>query len=264
MATTEPINRDGNQNAAPAGTPPSEDTAVQKTDDASVTTPEPIKVGNKTYKDASELVGAYGELEKKLGSQGNEVGDLRRKTQELAAQLEETRKAAEAKNEAPKTDHDQMMAEIQKQVDEGELSVEEAIFKTSEITAAKLAEQAAITAQNTINQALQERDQAQAIKEFHQANPKFAEVQASGILEQYKAQNPMEDDLSAFRMWERDQAFEAGKAAQSQIEAGAQQTDNVLTKPGQTIRQTNTPKPVTVEERKASMLAAINAAGGGG
>lgn len=238
---------------------------TQASESTGTSTQSTIKIGDKEYGSPEELAKAYTSLEKKLGSQGSEVGELRKQNQLLMRQMEQAldkQKATETQQQAPKTDYEALMADIKTKVDSGDLSIEEALFQSNQITAQMAEERALSKAEQFMSQQLQQRDAQSIQKDFLKENPDFLELQQSGALEQVKASNPLHDDLSAYYALQAQQAYERGKMEQAALKEGAARTDKVLTKPGSTIRQENKKRPSNPSEMKKAMLAALQSAGG--
>ena len=242
----------------PAGAPipPEKDTEVIK--DA----PKTVKVGDKEYESSEALGEAYQNLETKLGEQGTELGDLRSANKVLTEQMESAQEAAKEKakaGEPPATDYESKLAVIYKQLNDGDISVEDALQQSNALTAEATALKAVKQATQKFETTLQERDAESIQKDFLKANPDFAELRDSGKLEEIKKEaGGMHDDFSAYYAYKATEAFEKGKAEAARLAAGDKDTKTVLTKPGDSIKETNKSKtPLSESENEASMLKAM-------
>ncbi len=228
------------------------------------------------YKSPEDLESAYGELASKLGEQGSTVGELKTQNKVLMDQLQnmhqsKSQEVEQAREEAPPTDYEKMLRDISKKADDGDISMEEALFQTAEITRERTeavvesrAESVLDEAVKKFEQTLSERDTQAVVDKFNVDNPDFAEFQSSGAKNQMLTDNPLHDDLSAFYAWKASQAeakaaeaFEKGKAEAARIKAGSEPATKVLSKPGQSIQaQNKVNKPMTPAERRASAFRA--------
>jgi hypothetical protein len=127
--------------------------------------------------------------QKLIGKQGAELGELRKIVESQSEML----KGLQPKVlEGPSLD--EQLAEIQAQVDAGELDYGEALLKSSKISQE-------FTRQEVSSVFEQNRSAEQSAKvqqEFHKKYPDFAPTLESGQLEVYKADNPIHDDFSAY------------------------------------------------------------------
>ena len=250
----------------PAGAPiPPEKGTEDKKTEAPKTT---VKVGEKEYESPEALADAYGELHSKFGEQGNEVGDLRAANRVLTEQIESAQRAAKAEEgaEKPATDYEAQLTAIYKQVNDGDISVEEAMQQSNALTAQAATAQAVEQSTARFEETLQDRDAEAIQKQFLKDNPDFAKLRASGALEPIK-QGPggeMHDDFSAYHALKATEAFDEGKKEAAKLAAGDDGTKTVLTKPGESIQQTNKPKgPLSEPDLEASMLGAALGTGKG-
>ena len=252
----------------PAGAPlpPEKDTGEKKTEAPKAT----VKVGDKEYESPEKLAEAYQNLEGKLGEQGTEVGDLRAANRVLTEQIESAQRAAKTEEgpEKPATDYEAQLTAIYKQVNDGDISVEEAMQKSNALTAETATAQAVEQSTVRFEETLQDRDAEAIQKQFLKDNPDFAELRDSGALKVIR-EGPggeMHDDFSAYHALKATQAFDKGKLEAAKLAAGDDTTKTVLTKPGESIQQTNKPKgPLSEPDLEASMLgAALNKGAPGG
>jgi len=242
----------------PTGTPipPEKDT------DKVIEVPKTVKVGDKEYESPEALAEAYQSLESKLGEQGSELGDLRSANKVLTDQMAEVQKAAKEREEAgkpPATDYESKLGVIYKQLNDGDLTVEDALQQSNALTAEAAALKAVEEATKSFQDTLQKRDAEAIQKEFLKANPDFAELRDSGKLDPIKQESGgMHDDFSAYYAYKAAQEYERGKAEALKLASGDEDTKTVLTKPGETIKETNKPKtPLSEAETEASMLKAM-------
>lgn len=242
---------------AGAPIPPEKDTD-KVIDDA----PKTVKVGDKEYESSEALAEAYQSLESKLGEQGTEVGDLRQTNKVLAEQIEAVQKDAkerEKANQPPATDYESKLTDIYKQLNEGDINVEDALQQSNALTAEAAASKAVEEATKNFQTTLQQRDADAIQKNFLKDHPDFAELRDSGKLEPIKQEaDGMHDDFSAYYAYRMTQEYERGKTEALKLATGDKDTDTVLTKQGASIKETNKPKTTLSEaETEASMLAAM-------
>lgn len=250
----------------PSGSPlpPDKDTGEKEVPKSTA-----IKVGDKEYESPDALATAYQSLEGKLGEQGSELGTLRGANKVLTEQIEIARKAAKesAASEVPATDYKGQLATIYKQLDDGDLSVEEALRQTNALTAEVSAANAVRQSEAKLQEILQNRDAEAMQKRFIKKNPDFETLRDSGELEKVKQMDDgeMHDDFSAYYALKAAQSFEEGKKKAAELAAGDEHTKTVLTKAGESIKQTNKPKtPLSEPDLEASMLSAFKGADAGG
>lgn len=243
----------------PAGAPVPPEEGTDKV----VETPKTVKVGEKEYESPEALAEAYQSLESKLGEQGTELGDLRATNRALAEQMETIKRDAEQREEAGKPpaegNFEDQLAGIYKQLNDGDITVEEAMQQSNSLTAEMAAQKAIDQATQTFENTLQERDATAIQDQFLKDHPDFAELRDTGKLEAIKQQSPMHDDFSAYFAFKEAMAFEKGKEEAAKLAAGDEATKTVLTKPGESIQQENIPKtPLSEGEAQDSMLKAMN------
>jgi len=227
--------------------------------------PKTVKVGEKEYESPEALAKAYGELEGKLGEQGSELGTLRAANKTLTEGIEAERQAKEAAKEEGATDYESQLKEIYTQVNAGDITVEDAMQQSNALTAEAAASRAVEVATERFETTLQDRDAKAIQDQFLKDNPDFEEIRNSGKLEPFKkASGGMHDDFSAYFAFKATTAHEAGKKEAAKLAAGDEKTKTVLTKPGESIQQTNKPKtPLSETETEESMLAALKQPPGG-
>lgn len=247
----------------PAGAPiPPEKKETEVIEDA----PKTVKVGDREYSSLEDLAKDHENLQDLYGKHTEEVGDLRSANKVLTEQMESVQKAAEEKakaGEPPATDYESKLAGIYKQLNDGDISVEDAMQQSNALTAEATALKAVDQATQKFETTLQERDAESIQKDFLKANPDFAELRDSGKLEAIKKEaGGMHDDFSAYYAYKATEAFEKGKAEAARLAAGDVDTKTVLTKPGDSIKETNKSKtPLSESETEASMLKAMDEGG---
>jgi hypothetical protein len=213
------------------------------------------------FKSADELANAYSELETRFGKQGSELGDLRKTVNTLTEQMTNaqkgTKEAATAKESA--FDYQAQVDEIYRKVDNGELSVEEALRDSNALTAQLVEQMASQKTQAAINQARSESEAETIKSEFLKDHPDFYELQQSGALEEIKATSPLHDDFSAYFALKAAQAKEEGKKELERLMKGADPAAQAAMGSGAAIRQTNTrpTKPLSSVEMRQSMMGTL-------
>lgn len=221
--------------------------------------PEKVYAGK--YKTPEELESAYKEAESKIGSQGSAVGELRKTNEALVAQMNAMKAEMNKPTKVePQNDYEQQLANVMEQMEAGELSIEQAIKATNQLTAQQVTKDAVAKSQAYFQEQLKTQKAEAVQQEFMKNNPDFMRLQQEGTLEAIKKQNPMHDEFSAFYEWKAIQAESKFKTGLAQADEEAQAANKVLKKPGAAIRQTNN-KPIRAEgDMKKAMLAALNGA----
>lgn len=252
----------------PAGAPlpPEKDTERKKTEAPKTT----VKVGDREYSSLEDLAKDHENLQGLYGKHTEEVSDVRAANKVLTMQAEATAKEArerEATKEPP-TDYEGQLTAIYKQLNDGDISVEEAMQQSNALTAEAAAAKATEASSAKLEETLQNRDAEAMQKQFLKDNPDFVTLRDSGALEPIK-QGPggeMHDDFSAYYALKAAEGVKQGKKEAAELAAGDKGTQTVLTKPGETIQQTNKPKTSLSEtELETSMLgAALNKGAGEG
>ena len=226
-----------------------------------------IKVGDREYDDPGKLAEDHLNLSKKFGEQGNELGSLRAQNQAMADQLAQMQERLTAVDSGGGDEVQALQAELEAleaAVAEGDITMAEAIRKSSTISAQIATKEAVAEANRTFQQTLQERDARETQRQFLKNNPDFEQLRNNGTLQQIRAENPMHDDFSAYYAYQAMNAYEKGKAEQAALAAGGKETDTVLTGGGEGIRHTVKPsKPLSESEHKASMMEALGKMSGG-
>ncbi len=214
-----------------------------------------------------EIMGAYKELEKKLGAQGNELGLLRQQNQQLLELLAQQKQGgAEGGGQQGSQEAtpplEERLSEIARKVEDGEMDMAEAMAEQ-----AKLIREATLTeAAQIIEQREAERKAEEAIAEFQRQNPDFLELKQSGVLEEIKQQSPIEhDDFSAYWHYKALQAqklaeeaakegFKEGIDQKAKVVEGMKPAGTVLKGPGTEMKNPPPNRKYTDEERRQAML----------
>lgn len=230
--------------------------------------PEPstsrIKVGDREMA-PEELAKSYEELQKKLGSQGNELGKYRSQNELLMNQLStmQQMQAKPKEPEKPKADFEALQKELLQGIETGDLSLEDALKKGLSLAnenathkAREATRLAVEEAQAAFQKAWKERDAQEVQNRFLSKNKDFIDFRQSEDAARIKAENPLHDDVSAYYEWKAIQAQQQYEDLQKKIEAGAKPAGPVLDKPGNSIRSQNLNKPRSFEERRAAARAA--------
>lgn len=239
---------------------------------------KPIKVGDKEYGSVDDLGKAYTSLQTKLGEQGKSMGELKGQNKLLSDQLaamqqqfQQTQQQSQ-QAQAPQADFESQMADIYQQIDNGDMSVEEGLRASTDLTARMVTERAQDATQRAVAKAqeqfqatLQERDGQQKFEAWSKENPDFMKMRESGVLQQAIQQNPMlGDEITAYYAVQAQQASAQAQEASAKIADGAQNTGTVLNKPGSSITNTNPLKgPRSETEKREAMLAAVRGARAG-
>lgn len=204
--------------------------------------------------DSEALKKQIANLEKVLGRQGKELGDLK--------------KGKESKEEEPPKDYDALEADITDKLDAGEIDLKTALRQMNKLATERGAQMA------TQSFLEQQRQQASAkmVNEFKQKNPDFEEVLESGELDKIIQDNPLHDDFSAYHEYKLRQtqaqlddqlkaAKEEGKSEGMKLASESSNASKVLGKRGDAMRSQNSNKqPANRAETKRAMLDALKAA----
>ena len=160
------------------------------------------------YKTQEDLIKAHQELEQKLGSQGSELGDLRKQSEFLMQQNQAlmdklgTASKSDKKDDAAAPDFDAQIKDLADKVESGDLDIASALRQQAALTVNKMGQ----VLDDKLAQA-KTQSEANKIKEkFLGDHPDFAEMQKSGRLAQIRAANPIHDDLSAYLEIKRQEA----------------------------------------------------------
>lgn len=268
------------QDAVPYGSMPPEPDTVEmpETDEMVDEQPEqPPEAEKQPGESQVDYAKRYEELQKKFGEHSNVVGELRKQNQTLQQEMEAIRTASSqkeeiARNQPPPNDYEQMLRAVAKKAEDGDMTLEEALFESNRITrewSRAEAEQEKTSlleqARGEVQQILSAKDAEKVVSKFHESNPDFVELQQSGQFEQMKAEDPLLDDLSAF--WKAkalaaqtaaEKRFEEGKAEALRVASGSNRAGKVLADPG-TSMQTQQKKtgPMSEQDIKSSMLSRL-------
>lgn len=218
-------------------------------------------------------------LEKKLGEQGNELGQIRNQAQTLAETLKETLTKEKSqpgygKEKAEGIDYDSEIANVNAQIEkldplsekyQGELA--KLMSKSNQLTAEKVKNTVLGEAGKLFQKELQERDIKTSQREFLKANPTFNTPEMQQRINDFIANDStgMHDKMSAFAEIKATDA-EARAAALEQknaemmealkLQAGRDKTGTVIIK-GQSPGQTTNKTILTGKERDAAMAEAL-------
>ena len=236
--------------AAPAdgGTPAAEGTGQPGSTEGAA----PNKFEGKT---PEEIVEMYGNLEKKFGEQGQQLGEMSKTLNTIQAQNQPAPAAT-----AEPVSYDDQLAAVLQDVDEGKIDFGQAIIASAKIGAAQTEEVVA----RKYDEFDQERTAKEHMKKFVDDNPDFTEMKESGALDKVKAGNPMHDYFSAFYELKGQQAvteaFEKGKAEATNLVEGQAPSQKVVSQSGSQAHQVAKPTgPVSPAQRKQNMLDAVKA-----
>lgn len=247
-----------NENVYPAGDmPPEVEDDVKNSSDSGHADADKTNKGDDSGSPGADYETRYKNLEKKLGEQGNEMGQLKQQNKQLVEQLEQMKSEDQGK---PKGDqqapgYEAKMNEITKQLEAGDISVEEA-FRQSNTLTRQASEQVASA---RVKEALAEKEQEEQVQRFFKDHPDFQQLKESGELEGVKEQMPgFHDDFSAYFAYKAQQAektgYEKGRQEMEALAQGDANTDQVLRNPGSAIRNQN-PETLTDEgDIKDSMM----------
>jgi predicted RNA-binding protein YlqC (UPF0109 family) len=194
------------------------------------------------------------EKESMIGKHGNTINALKTEIANMKAQLQSTN------NPAP--DQSQLLADLYRKMDAGEIGIAEGMNQALSINANLTAQQ--ITQQIAAQQ--QQREAEKVRSNFLKKNPDYESVVESGALAPYLEEDPLHDNYSAFLLYKKDQQFaEQQKEAEAKINAakeegarlakGAEAAGKVIGKQGQSAVQNSKPKPFkNNQEATAAML----------
>jgi hypothetical protein len=227
------------------------------------------------FKNVDDLAKSYQELESFRGRQSSELGDLRKQNDLLAKNLEllqQNMQAPKGKEESKPAapDWDQQLADIQRQVDSGEIDISQALRMTSEITTSR-----ALSLAEQKYQQYDQQKQARSIQQkFMEEHPDFNTFLQSPERQALRQSNPLHDDFSAYWNWKAvqneqsaktaaEEAYNRGKSEIEKVAQGAQAAGRVMQTPGSGVRNANPPaKPMSDYDIKQSMAAALGKARG--
>lgn len=234
------------------------------------TTDKPGKEGgdpdDKTFgkfKTPEELGKAYTDLEKKFGEQGKELGNLRKSHALLTDEFSKNKSAAEkAKTEKaePKTDYEAQLNEIYSKLENGDISVTEAIKQSNALTAEMTMAQSMNIANKRTQELLADKDAEAAEKKFLEDHSDYEELVASGALQPFIDANPLlVDETIAYFQYKAQENFEKGKEESEKIAKAGDIADQVLKTPGTPVTRTQArQKPLTEAELEAKQNKTID------
>jgi hypothetical protein len=221
--------------------------------------PEPEPILGK-FKTSDDLATAYKTLEQKLGEQGSELGSMKQMNTMLMEQMQ----ARKAQEQTPATeaekdtfDYESMMGELSSAVENGDIPIEQALVKASNLAA----ENATRNAVSKYHEMTAAQQQQASQKQFLDTNPDFTHLQQSGALEPIKQALPgMHDDFSAYYAYKAQAAAQAAATKQevNRIAEGDKRTEKVLQKPGGTAKNVGrSPTKMTDYDLKQSMMSRL-------
>jgi hypothetical protein len=197
------------------------------------------------YKTQEDLIKAHQELESRLGSQGSELGDLRKQSEFLMQQNQAlmdklgTTSKSDKKNDAAAPDFNAQIKDLADKVESGDLDIASALKQQAALTVDKMGQ---VLDQKLI--AAKTQSEADKIRDkFLGEHPDFAEMQKSGRLAQIRAANPIHDDLTAYFEIKRQEAvadvdtkiktaMEQGRIEGAKLAQGAEAAGRVQGKNG--------------------------------
>lgn len=199
------------------------------------------------YKTQEDLIKAHQELESRLGSQGSELGDLRKQSEFLMQQNQAlmdklgTASKSDKKNDADAAapDFDAQIKDLADKVESGDLDIATALKQQAALTVNKMGQ----VLDQKLNAAKTQSEADKIRDKFLGEHPDFAEMQKSGRLAQIRAANPIHDDLSAYLEIKRQeavadvdtkikQAMEQGRIEGAKLAQGADAAGRVQGKNG--------------------------------
>jgi len=245
---------------------PAADSVVDPVDPAAVA--DPVTFGGGKFNSIEELEDGFLNAQSKIGEQGTELGDARKQISTLTSALDTTQPAPTETVDTV----DSQIAEVNSQVENGDLSYTEGMAKIAAIAT----DQATANAIEGVKQ-FQNQQQVEASKnDFLSNNPDFKQLQTSGVLDEVKSSLPgLHDDFSAYHAFKahetatnaeaqivaaKAEGFEAGKAEMANIASGDDNTQKVLQNPGDAVSIGSGDKPKTKNDLINSGVAAFNAA----
>ncbi len=195
------------------------------------------------FKTPEDMANSYSELESKYGEQGSKLKDTERENIVLSTKLEQTQIQPDPEPDN-QPDFDAQLTEIERLIDEGELSVGEGMRRSAAISA----EMSKMETANSIQMQQEQNIIETSRNAFLDQNPDFAELQKSGVLEEAKGRLPgFHDDVSAYYEYKagqtalateqavaaaKEEGIKLGKAEYAKIAEGAEDTQKVLQTPG--------------------------------
>lgn len=214
------------------------------------------------FKSQEELTTAYKELEKKIGEQGNELGNQKQMNAMLLEQMQQRQaidQTPATEDEEDAFDYESSMSELAKGVEEGDIPIEKALVEASNLAA----ENATRNALSKYEQMTEQQQQKAAQQKFLNDHPDFLQLQQTGQLEVVKQTLPgMHDDFSAYFAFQADQALTKARAKneEERIASGDERNSKILNKPGSKAKDIGKPKSnMSAAELKAHTLAKLKA-----
>jgi len=225
----------------------------------------------KSKEDASK---GLSELQSKIGSQGSELGTLRKQNNEMFTAFQNLQANQQVATAEPETqaaeELNSVMAEYAKLdfVEDAKASAKGAKLMQDAIalTAKMVKEDTLQETDAQVASLLQEKDASALQDKFLESNPNFSSLQEEGAFQALKSQNPMHDDFSAYyehqateamtKVTELEAALEEAKKV-ANLAGGDEPTAKVFTKPGGDLRGGQQKKPQSVSELKAAAMETI-------
>lgn len=201
------------------------------------------------YKTPEDAEKGFKELEKKHGDQGRELGTLRQKVAQYEAERAESAKKS-AQTRPPETDYEAKLNTIYDQLENGDISVTEALKQSNALTAEMTRQETLNMAGQRTQELLLDKDAEAAEKQWHKDYPDYQEFVESGQAQEYMKKNPiLVDETIAYFQFKADQRFEEGKAEAERIAKGADLADTVVKEPGVSPQRKPTrQKPLSNDE----------------
>lgn len=232
-----------------------------------------------TYKTKADAEAGLTELNSKLGSQGSELGAIKKQVEFFQNQLEraQTQPKAEPKEAPQGPDYGKEMKTIQDkitQLDPDEPGYQKDLGKlimaSNQLATQQATDKTLSMAQAQFKEALDERDIASTHKDFFRDNPDFNTPEMQMRIQENLANDRtgMSDPMVAYREIQRDDAAQEAAAVKEEnaelkrllaLKAGENETGKVVTK-GQSSTQQKTKQPkATGAELDKGMQGALDA-----
>ena len=203
--------------------------------------------------DVAKMAKAYTELETKLGESGTEKTGLKQERDGLKTQIDELTKKAAGDDET-KTDVQVQLDDLQKQLEEGEITIPQFTAKQGKLlTEIAITSTLVATEEQAKNRDLN-RQAGDAEDQWLKDNPDFQKVVDSGVLDEIKKENPLlHDNFVAYKIYMAQQSFAEGKAEAEadKIKKGADLAGDVLQDPGLPKRSNTGQTSLTQEQIEA-------------
>lgn len=163
------------------------------------------------FETPDDLATAYTNLEKEFGQKRDEVGQLRQQNEELTAAQQA---AADKANAQPDVDFDAASADIQKKIEDGDLSLTDGMNQLMKITHDRTL--------NETEAKIADYDKEKSAQEMYDGflkdNPLYTELDEAGELDAAIQANPMHDKFSAYY------AIKAERDAKAAADAAREET----------------------------------------